>query len=157
MKIGISGHQDIPPGALAFVKRGITRVVSGLKDDLVGVSSLAAGADQMFASIILEYGGQLHIIIPSEGYETTFAEREDLDRFRLLLNRADSVETLSYPEPSEDAFFAAGHRVVDKSDLLIAVWDERPVEGKGGTADIVHYARSRGTNVEVIWPPGVTR
>lgn len=157
MKIGLSGHQDIPQEAIAFVKQGISSIVSRLKDDLVGVSSLAAGADQLFASTVLEYGGRLHIIIPSEGYETTFSETDDLNRFRLLLKKADTVETLNYPEPSEEAFFAAGHRVVDNSDLLIAVWDGKPAEGRGGTADIVHYARSCGTNVEVIWPPGVAR
>lgn len=157
MKIGMSGHQDIPPQAIAFVKQGITSVVSRLTDDLVGVSSLAVGADQLFASIILEHGGRLHIIVPSEGYETTFPESDDLNRFRLLLKTADRVETLNYPEPSKEAFFAAGHRVVDNSDLLVAVWDGKPAEGRGGTADIVHYARSCGTKVEVIWPPGVAR
>jgi hypothetical protein len=158
MKIGISGHQNIPSEAAFFVKQGISNIVSRLNDDsLLGISSLAAGADQLFASIILEYDGRLHIIIPSEGYVTTFSERDDLDRFWNLLGRADTVETLNYPEPSEDAFLAAGHRVVDNSDLLIAVWDGKPAKGKGGTADIVQYARGRDIEVEVIWPLGVTR
>lgn len=158
MRIGMSGHQNIPPEAAPFVMQGITSLVSRLNDgSLVGVSSLAAGADQLFASIILENGGRLHIIIPSEGYETTFSERKDLERFRDLLDKADMVETLSYPGPSEDAFLAAGHRVVDNSDYLFAVWDGKPAKGKGGTADIVQYARGRGIEVEVIWPPGVSR
>ncbi len=157
MKIGISGHQDIPEEGIAFLRRGITAVVSKWSNDLVGVSSLAAGADQLFASLILEHGGRLHIIIPSEDYETTLSAPHDLDQFRSLLKRAHTVEKLTYPEPSEEAFLAAGHRVVDNSDLLLAVWDGQPAKGKGGTSDIVEYARNRGSKVDVIWPPGMKR
>jgi len=36
----------------------------------------------------------------------------------------------------EDAYMAAGRRVVDLSDVMIAVWNAKPAKGKGGTADI---------------------
>src|SRR5271165_2228772 len=36
----------------------------------------------------------------------------------------------------EDAYMAAGRRVVDLSDVMIAVWIAKPAKGKGGTADI---------------------
>ncbi|HUS09901.1 MAG TPA: hypothetical protein VMZ30_05485 [Pyrinomonadaceae bacterium] len=157
MNIGVSGHQDIPEEAIAFVRQGITNVLSSATGDLVGVASLAAGADQLFASIIFEHGGRLHVIIPSKGYERTFSDPNELSQFRCLLNKADVVETLSYQEPSEEAFLAAGRRVVDASNLLLAVWDGKPAQGKGGTADIVEYARKRGTRVEVIWPPQTSR
>src|SRR5437016_4157296 len=130
MRIGMSGHQDIPEEAISFVRRRIAGVVSKLPDDLVGVSSLAVGADQLFASLVLEHGGRLHIIIPSEGYETTFSDPHDLGQFRSLLERADTVEKLTYHEPSEDAFLAAGRRVVENSDLFLAVWDGQPAKGK---------------------------
>lgn len=157
MKIGLSGHQDIPPEAFSYVKDGITDILSKATDGLVGISALAAGADQLFASLILEQGGQLRIIIPCQGYETIFADNDDLERFHLLLSRAKSVETLNYPEPSQNAYLDAGYRVVDSCDFLIAVWDGEPARGKGGTGDIVDYARNRGTTVKVVWPPGVTR
>jgi len=68
-----------------------------------------------------------------------------------------SVETLSFDEPSEEAYLAAGCRVVDMSDVLLAVWDGQPARGKGGTGNIVEYARSRATRVEIVWPKGITR
>lgn len=157
MRVGMSGHQDIPQEAITYVKNGIVGVVSELTDDLIGVSSLAAGADQIFASVILEHYGRLHVIIPCRGYETTFSEKDDIDRFRLLIDKASKVDNLDYPEPSEDAYLAAGHHVVDNSDILVAVWDGRPAKGRGGTADVVNYARSHGREVKVIWPSGVTR
>lgn len=157
MRLGISGHQNISPDVIAYVRPFLTRLIGERKTNLVGVSSLAAGADQLFATLILELSGSLHAIIPCHGYEKTFSERESLAQFKLLLDKAQKIETLDYAEPSEDAFLQAGHSVVDNSDLLVAVWDGEPAEGKGGTADVVEYARSHGVEVTVVWPPGVTR
>jgi hypothetical protein len=157
MKIGLSGHQDIPPEAFTYVKNGIKDILAKVTEGLVGISALASGADQLFASLILEQKGHLHIIIPCQDYDTTFSDKDDLERFWLLLNMAGDVEVLNYPEPSEEAYLKAGYRVVDSCDFLLAVWDGKPARGKGGTADIVEYARNRGVTVEVIWPPGVTR
>jgi hypothetical protein len=157
MRIGVTGHQDIPPEALAYVERGIEEAVARNAGDLVGVSSLAAGADQIFATAILQRGGTLHAIIPCKNYEATFSDSEARARFSDLLAKASCVEVLAHEEPSEDAFFDAGRHVVEKSDLLIAVWDGKPAQGFGGTADVVHYARGHGRAVEVIWPSGVAR
>lgn len=157
MKIGAAGHQNIPRPAIAYVRQGIADIIAEANHNPVGISSLAAGADQLFASLILEYGGRLSVIIPCAGYETTFTGKADLERYRRLLGKADHVETLNYPEPSEDAYLDAGRRVVDDADLLIAVWDGKPARGKGGTADIVSYARHRGVKVRVVWPDGVVR
>jgi len=52
---------------------------------------------------------------------------------------------------------AAGKRVVDISEHVIAIWDGRPAGGYGGTADVVAYAHAVGRDVTVIWPAGVVR
>jgi len=157
MRVGLTGHQDIPPQALEYVTRGINEVLDRVTDELVGVSSLAAGADQLFASLVLDRGGRLAIVIPCRRYETTFSRPEDLTNFRTLLESAASVETLSFDEPSEEAYLTAGCRVVDLSDVLLAIWDGQPARGKGGTGDIVEYARRRATRLEIVWPKGITR
>jgi predicted Rossmann fold nucleotide-binding protein DprA/Smf involved in DNA uptake len=157
MVVGVTGHQDIPDAALAFLEKEITRVLRHLGKDFTGVSSLAAGADQLFAEIVLQLGGHLHVVIPCERYEETFIDRQTFNTFRHLLEKADIVETLKHGTPSEKAFLDAGHRVVELSNVLVAVWDGREARGKGGTADIVHYARERGIDVVVVWPPGIAR
>jgi hypothetical protein len=157
MRIGVTGHQDIPPEALTYVERGVAGVLTRYTGDLVGVSSLAAGADQIFATAILQRGGTLHAIIPCKNYEATFSDPEGRARFSDLLSQASHAEILDHEGPSEDAFFDAGRHVVEKSDLLIAVWDGRPAQGFGGTADIVRYAQEHGRAVEVVWPSGVAR
>lgn len=153
----MTGHQSIPPQALEYVTRGAGRVLDQVKDELVGVSSLAAGGDQLFASLVLERGGRLEVVLPCSLYETTFSRPEDLRRFHALLQKASMVEKLNFVEPSDEAYLAAGHRVVDLSEMMVAIWDGQPAKGKGGTADIVEYARSRGTPIEIVWPKGMAR
>jgi hypothetical protein len=121
------------------------------------VSSLAEGADQLFAQAVLELGGRFQAVIPSAHYDTTFNTPTTRAQFSELLGKAYRVETLDFPQPSEDAFLAAGQRVVELSSLLIAVWDGEKARGPGGTADIVQCARESGREVIVVWPEGAIR
>jgi hypothetical protein len=155
--LGCSGHQDIPPAADDFVAQGVrAEIARHGPTGLIGISSLAIGADQLFAESILQANGHLHVVVPCAGYGQTFAAH-DRARYESLLSAAATIERLAYPRPSDDAYLAAGQRVADRADLLLAVWDGRPAGGRGGTADIVTYARRTGTPVVVIWPDGVRR
>lgn len=151
VKIGISGHQRIPPSALPFIEKGVREILTSAGPDLLGISSLAVGADQLFAREILALGGALHVVVPSAGYESTFSEDERIS-YESFLSCAKTVEALAHSAPSEDAFLDAGHRVVNLSDILVAVWNGLPAKGKGGTADVVDYARRRGIPVKIVWP-----
>lgn len=158
MNLGCTGHQTIPTAAVDYVTRGIREAIE-VHDasGLVGVCSLAIGADQVFARLVLAHGGRLHVVIPCVGYERTFDDGTPLQEFRSLLERASTVDVLDYPEPSESAYLAAGYRVMELADRLVAVWDGRPAQGKGGTGDVVQYARERGVETLVVWPPGIER
>lgn len=157
MTVGITGHQNIPRHAADLVRTMLQQWLAEQPDPLTCVTSLADGADQMCAAIVLERGGSLHAVVPCAGYEKSFSTSRATEQFRTLLAQSSVVETLPFTEPSEEAFLAAGRRVVDLSHLLIAVWDGMPSRGMGGTADIVAYARQRGVTVTVIWPPEVSR
>lgn len=155
--IGVTGHQDIPENALVFIKEGIAKELDRIGGEFTGISSLAEGADQLFAETVLQMGGRLHVVIPCLKYERTFEDGKPLMRFRKFLNMADTVETLNHTHPSESAFLDAGRRVVALSQILVAVWDGQEARGKGGTADIVAYAHEQGTEIVVVWPPAMTR
>jgi hypothetical protein len=157
MNVGISGHQDIPAQVRPDVRRRLTSTLVRLSPLVTGVTSLAAGADQLFADVVLEIGGQLHVVLPCAGYETTFERTAEVEHFRQILSRATRVEQLEFPAPSEDAFLAAGRRIVELSDEMIVAWDRQPAKGKGGTADIVRYASSLGKPVYNVWPEGAER
>ncbi|WP_194891413.1 hypothetical protein [Catenulispora pinisilvae] len=153
--IGLTGHQAMPAAASAFAEHELRRLLADQRH-LLGVSSLAAGSDQIFARLVLQAGGALHAVIPSRGYEQTFGP-EDLARYRELSSAAAETTVLDFDEPGEPAYHAAGLYVVDHCDLLAAVWDGQPARGLGGTGDIVRRARDVGRPVTVIWPEGVRR
>ena len=156
MNVGITGHQNIPEPGRTAILASIRRILEAT-NPVTGITCLADGADQMFARLVLEQGGRLHVIVPCHGYEQSFGTSDAVDGFKTLLARAAEVETLPYPTPSDDAYLAAGHSVVDMSEMLLAVWDGQPAAGKGGTADIVSYARSKNLPVLVVWPTGLRR
>lgn len=155
--VGATGHQAIPGRAIPYIEAHLRAALQDVGRDLVGVCSLAVGADQMFALNVLEVGGQLQVVVPSSGYETTFDDERIRTRYRQLLRRASRTDTLDFPEPTEEAFFAAGRRIVEECETLLAVWDGQASQGLGGTGDVVEYARKLGRPVEIIWPAGIAR
>ncbi len=156
--VGCTGHQAMPDVAARHTVTELRRLLGPLAGGkLVGYSSLAAGADQMFAEVVLSLGAQLDLVIPSSNYDSTFTDADDLAAYRRLLQQATRIHRLDFAEPSEEAFLAAGKEVVRRSDWLLAVWDGAPARGLGGSADIVAFARAHGKEVKVIWPAGVAR
>lgn len=125
-------------------------------DGMVGVSCLADGADQLFAHIVVDLGHTLEVVVPAKQYRDGLspAAQPTYDR---LIAKAIHVDQLHYVESTEEAHMAGGKAIVDRSDLLLAVWDGKPARGYGGTADVVTYAKSRGVPVLVIWPEGASR
>jgi len=157
MRIGITGHQNISDRCARLVRAEIDRALARSGAGLVGLTSLAAGADQIFAEAVLSAGGQLSVVLPSDHIESSFQDPHARDRFAMLIAQAADVRRLSFERPGEEAYWAAGRVIADSSELLLAVWDGRPATGLGGTADVVQYARGRSINVTVIWPSECTR
>lgn len=155
--IGCTGHQQMPFKAREHANREMRLLLTSAGPSVVGVSALAAGADQLFANAVHDVGGRLDVVIPSDGYESTFTETETLHSYRRLLAAAATVSTLPFPNPSEEAFYAAGQAVVDACERLWAIWDGQPAKGLGGSADVVRYARAQRKAVQIIWPPGMSR
>lgn len=154
MKIGITGHQRLRgEDSWEWVRHELAKVFAEHANSRVqAYSSLAIGADQEFASLSIDAGATLRVIVPCSGYERTFKTPSDLDRYLYLLSKASSVELLDYPQPCEDAFMAAGEKIAHTVDRLVAVWNGEQAAGTGGTDDAVAYALSCGTLVIQINP-----
>jgi hypothetical protein len=155
--LGCTGHQALSPLTRRQVAADLAAKVASFDDELAGLCSLAVGADQIFAHILLASGGHLHVIIPCRGYADMFDDEVTRREYERLLSAAHEVTELPFSEPSEEAFMAAGRIVADRCDLLLAVWDGQPAAGLGGTADVVAYAADHGRYVEIVWPDGSSR
>jgi hypothetical protein len=150
MKVGITGHQARPGIDWEWVNVSIRDELQKLPHPIEGYSSLAEGADQVFAQAVLDAGGKLTGVIPKPNYEIHF--KPDALRHYLRLKARSRLEHLP-PEPSDEAsFFSAGRYIADHTNLLIAVWDGAPSRGFGGTADVVNYALGKQRTVIHIDP-----
>jgi hypothetical protein len=146
MIAGLTGHQKIgDERTVQWVEKRLSDVLVS-EGVTVGCMSLAVGADQMFATLLLRQSLPYRVVVPCELYAETFSENER-KTYCYLLSKASSVVVLGFVEPSERAFFEAGKEVVRRSDVLIAVWDGLAARGLGGTADIVHFAQSHSKRV----------
>ena len=148
MKVGITGHQRLDDeSAWAWVEDALCRTLDSVRLPLVGISSLALGADQLFAEVVLNLGGQLQVVLPFQGYGRTFDSPDAVARYEHLLNEAVQVEILRRTGTDEQAYLAAGQRIVELGDSLVAVWNGQPARGLGGTADIVQFALESGVEI----------
>lgn len=112
------------------------------------VSPLAGGADQMAAALALEQGWELQAVLPLPREDCARLEPEAADRLASLLDRSHCVlELPGDPASPLDAYVMAGRATVAHCDLLIAVWDGLPARGRGGTAETVELALTRGTPI----------
>jgi hypothetical protein len=157
-RIGITGHSNLAPDAVPLIQSAIRGILATEKgSELVGVTCLAHGADQIFAHVILDLGGTVEVVLPAHDYRERKVNPDNVVDFDDLISKASNIETLPFQESSQDAYMAAGEKVLDSIDALVAVWDGRPSGGHGGTADVVAAARGRGLPVTVVWPAGAYR
>jgi hypothetical protein len=138
------------------VVRGLDRafiaiVLSFPGRPLAVVSALAEGADRLVAQRGLAIGAKLEVILPLpvDEYQRDFDTGSSRQAFATLLAQAASVTELPIAEPRDAAYEAAGLAVLERSDVVIAVWDGRKAQGRGGTGAIVAEARRRG--LPVAW------
>lgn len=131
------------------------------------LSPLADGADRVVARAVLDFpGARLDAVLPltAEDYLEDFATAESREDFRklLALSRRPAVlrtrrirderhDPGDQAELRKDAYRKVGEFVVDHCDVLVAVWDGEAARGKGGTAEVVHYALEQGRPVIRVW------
>jgi hypothetical protein len=162
--LGVTGHRNLDdgPGLRERIGDAIGRVpgVLGFQPGhatpitFAVVSALAEGADRIVTHEVLALeGASLDAVLPLpvEDYARDFETPESMAEFRTLLDRAVQVTVVERAASRDDAYEWAGREVVDRSDVLLALWDGEPARGKGGTAEVVDYARTAG--VPVIWIP----
>ncbi len=155
----ITGHRVF--SATSAISKSIRVIFS--KPSIINpvlLSPLAEGADRLAAHEILRLGnGSLQAVLPlqPEDYEADFHTAESRAEFSNLLSRATSTEVLPSQPTRADAYLSVGCHIVDKCDILLAVWDGLPAKGRGGTAEIVAYARQCGKPLIIIDSKNPTR
>lgn len=157
-RIGITGHSNLTERTAKLVDEALRAHLSVHEPaNLVGVSCLARGADQVFARAVLEQGGAVEVVLPAADYRSAKVKPDNLAEFDELVTRATAVCTMPFQTSHREAYMAASKHLLASVDVMIAVWDGQPSGGHGGTADVVAEARKRGLRVTVVWPNGAKR
>lgn len=162
IKIGITGHRNLlNPTQVACEVRLTLAYFKALYNhteadqNLVCVSALASGADLIFAEEAINQHIPVTAMIPFalDEYKKDF-KSEDLNRLNIILKHCSEVvvqnATVHTQDQRSEAYLENGKRVVDGSDLMVAVWNSKPADGAGGTGDIVEYAKTKGKPLYII-------
>jgi hypothetical protein len=155
-RIAVSGHRGLSRATATLVEEGIRRALAEQGPEIVGLSCLADGADQIFARAVVAAGGRLEVVVPARKYRQELPA-ETWESYDMLMDRAVRVHRLDFDDSISQSHMAASVFMLDHADRLFAVWDGKPARGYGGTADVVTEARNRGMPVRVIWPEGAQR
>jgi hypothetical protein len=155
--VGFTGHRHLR--SPEKMKHAIGSVLHSLRSEipgrLVGYSSVAIGADTLFAEEWLSSGLPWMALLPrtENDFKSDFSE-SDWARTSGLLKKAARVQSLSEIKEAERdlAYLECGLLVVDEADVMVAVWDGKPSQGVGGTADVVANARNLNKPLILIDP-----
>ena len=143
---GCTGHQRLGSAAdVDWVRHEIKRTVAEHNVHM-GLTSLAVGADQLFATVLVERNIAFTAVIPCRRYEEAF-DQAAIKNYRKLLQMATATDVLDFDHPTELAYYEAGKTIVERAGFMIAVWNSKPAKGLGGTADIVAYAKEERKSI----------
>lgn len=153
--VGFSGHRQLadPAGVAAAVANVLAELRREAPGEWIALSSAAAGADLIFVreALAAGLGWEALLPLPLVDFERDFSPGEWTE-VRALLARAERMEVAPEPGTREEAYLTGGFEIVNNCDVLFAVWDGQPARGKGGTADVVAYARAMGRPIVILNP-----
>ncbi|MEO0345550.1 MAG: hypothetical protein AAF229_04780 [Pseudomonadota bacterium] len=156
--VAVTGHRDLVAHERDGIKAAITDCLAELTSryperEIVAMTALAAGADQLAADAARDAGCRVYAVLPmgTENYRNDFAGPEERANFDARLASADAVfelppapgasETeIAVAGPARDAQYARlGVYLAAHCHVLIAVWDGKPPQHIGGTGHVVQF------------------
>jgi hypothetical protein len=158
--IGVTGHRKLENHSALSVAiqssiKYVRQMIPPLKRTpllLCILSPLAEGADRLVAKEIIKIPGSiLEVVLPlqKDDYIQDFETVESKAEFEELISKASNVKILTSKGGRAEAYEQVGRYIVDQCDVLIALWDGEEASGKGGTQEIVQYARD--TKCPLVW------
>jgi class 3 adenylate cyclase/tetratricopeptide (TPR) repeat protein len=155
-------HPRFPENRLAKVKAAIREKLDTM-DARMGYASAASGGDILFLEAMLERGGEIHVVLPfsREAFcETSVRVSQDSARwparYEAVLEKAASITYASTQEHvsgahlytyANDLVFGLAlqrSRSLNASLRGVALWDGKPGDGQGGTAEAIATWRQLG-------------
>lgn len=171
LNVGITGHRAavLPEGAAELIRPQLDEVFRQLhaasiklhenepsifsaQEPLLRLHTpLASGSDQLAADGARNNNFIIRALLPfaPDEYRKDFAFGAERDEYDRQLAMADSLFSLPGDrEEQDESYVQVGRAVIAAADILIAIWDGREGNGRGGTAHVVDLAL--GASVPII-------
>ena len=153
--VGVTGHRNLHPDELLHLRDAVADFLRQLKSCLADTElriavGMAQGADLLVAQTALELGVRVNAMLPMplEQYSADF-DADALETMKSLLQHpdVDCVELLPSSRSDAGALRTSKQRdatyanltemLIQRTSLLLALWDGQSSELPGGTADTV--------------------
>lgn len=168
MKIAVTGHRPSKLGdaydlmhptniSIGITMRNFILAKAGYQaetnrfdtdEKVLLISGMALGVDTIWAMVALKLKDQfpgkfeLECAIPCANHANRW-KKVDQDRHADIQRRADAVTMVSEEAYAPYLMQKRNEYMVDKADILLAVWDGT----KGGTGNCVKYAVKKGSTI----------
>ncbi len=153
--VGFTGHRHLgdPEGAALAIRSALDALLREVPGEWIALSSVARGSDQLFVREARAAGLSWHAILPLPRAEFArdFAP-DEWPAVEELLATADHLRIINENGDRNDSYLDGGVETVNGADVLLAFWDGNDARGKGGTGEVVQYAKSIGKPVLIIDP-----
>ncbi len=155
--VGVTGHRDIVAEEIPRLSKMIRGFLMQLGAryphmPLSVMTPLAEGADRLVAREAIDLGIPLIVPIPMprDLYLQDFETAESREEFEAICGQAEVIElpiiegesriSIAMHGPARDRQYAQmGVFVCAHSHLLLAIWDGKPCDRLGGTAQVVQF------------------
>lgn len=152
LAIGFIGQRSLPDEAksrellVEFLGERV-RLTNGL---VYGVSSLAEGGNLLFTEVCIQLGISLQLLlpVPPDKLQASF-NPSTWARARRVLDQAISIEIVAAQNSVEDASYECGIETIQRSSLLVALWNGEPSGRIGEVYQIVTFAKQIGR--PMVW------
>lgn len=157
LNIGVTAHRDLVEADIPRLRAECRSFFEALQRafpflPLRLISALAVGGDQIAAEEALALGIEVMVPLPlpQAEYEHDFHDARALAHFRELLDKTrqrtlplapgNRLETVRERGPARNRQYAQlGMFVSSRCQVLLALWDGKPSDATGGTAQVVGY------------------
>ncbi len=156
--VAVTGHRDLVDREVPEIRRTVRDFLEAFAREfpdlpITVMSGLAAGADLLVAEEALKLGCPVVGVLPmpQDLYEEDFAAGSERDRFRLVCSQVTELialpltpgatrELIREPGNNRDRQYAQlGVFLSAHCHVLLALWDGKPLEDLGGTAQVVQF------------------
>lgn len=149
--IGITGNRKLPDDKTQFISEKLKGFLLPYQSGAILFTGLAEGVDQLAAKIAIDLNIPYRAVLPFspeqflqesilEGMDPKSRKAEEkADQFRQYLKKAEKVIILP-TETSENPYQQLGRYLIEKSDVLVAVWDGVRHYRPGSTSDVLRMS-----------------